>query len=76
MDIPWQELQPETLRAVVEEFVSRSGTDYGFKETSFDVKVGQVYTLLRTGKAKIVFDAESESCDIREVLSQRVQSKE
>lgn len=67
MDIPWQELQPETLRALIEEFVTRDGTDYGEKEAAFETKVRQVHQLLVEGKIKIVFDPETESCDLREV---------
>jgi hypothetical protein len=66
MDIPWQNLQPETLRALIEEFVTRSGTDYGDREISLESRVLQVQELLRQGKAKIVFDPETESCDIHE----------
>jgi uncharacterized protein YheU (UPF0270 family) len=66
MDIPWEALQTDTLRALVEEFVSREGTDYGTRELDFETKVQSVYRLLREKKAKIVFDAETESCDIRE----------
>jgi uncharacterized protein YheU (UPF0270 family) len=68
MEIPWQNLQPETLRALIEEFVTRSGTDYGEKEISLETRVLQVQELLRTGKVKIVFDPETESCDIQERL--------
>ena len=68
MNIPWRELRPATLRAVIEEFVSRDGTDYGHEETSLEAKVEEVYRLLGNGKVGVVFDAESESCDIRERL--------
>lgn len=71
MDIPWKELKPETLQALIEEFVSREGTDYGWREISFDSKVEQVYRILEDGKAKVVFDPETESCDIREVTGFR-----
>ncbi len=67
MDIPWTALKPEILRAMVEEFITREGTDYGAREAAFDTKVEQVLRLLREGKAKIVFDSETESVDIREV---------
>ena len=67
MDIPWTALKPEILRAMVEEFITREGTDYGAREVAFDTKVEQVVRLLREGKAKIVFDSETESVDIREV---------
>ena len=67
MDIPWQKLQPETLTALIEEFVTREGTDYGWREVSHEAKVAQVRDLLAHGKIKLVFDAETESCDLREV---------
>jgi uncharacterized protein len=68
MDIPYDRLSPETLRAVIEEFVSREGTDYGEREAPFERKVEQVMGLLRTGRIKVVFDPETESCDLREVI--------
>jgi uncharacterized protein YheU (UPF0270 family) len=71
MDIPWQELQPETLHALIEEFATRDGTDYGEREISLEAKVKQVQKLLEAGKIKIVFDPETESCDLREVTPDR-----
>jgi uncharacterized protein YheU (UPF0270 family) len=68
MDIPWQALQPETLRALIEEFVTRDGTDYGAREASLETKVLQIQKLLESGKIKIVFDADSESCNLVEAL--------
>ncbi|MBC7387319.1 MAG: YheU family protein [Cryobacterium sp.] len=66
MFISHRELSPETLQALIEEFVSREGTDYGAKELEFGTKVSQVRRLLESGKITIVFDAETESCDLRE----------
>ena len=74
MIIPWKELRSETLVAVVEEFVSRDGTDYGLEEVSFESKVKEVYRLLQTRKVAVVFDPETESCDIREILNGARQS--
>jgi uncharacterized protein YheU (UPF0270 family) len=65
MDIPWQELNPETLRSLIEEFITREGTDYGVQEVSLETKVKQVHRQLELGKIKLVFDAETESCDLR-----------
>jgi uncharacterized protein YheU (UPF0270 family) len=70
MDIPWEELQPETLRSMTEEYVTRDGTDYGIAEADFQTKIRQVQKLLNSKRLKIVFDAETESCDFREVLPQ------
>ena len=58
------DLAPDTLRAVIESFVLREGTDYGQQETSLDDKVAQVLTQLRRGMAHIVFDPASESVSI------------
>ncbi len=67
MDIPYQSLSPEALTALIEEFVSREGTDYGVREVAFETKCTQVRGLLEQGRIRIVFDAETESCDLREV---------
>lgn len=64
MEIPWQGLKPEILRAVVEEFVTREGTDYGSSEFSLEQKVEHVLRQLRRGQAILSFDQESESCHI------------
>ena len=58
------DLAPETLRAVIESFVLREGTDYGLQETSLDAKVAQVLAQLRSGRAHIVFDPATESVTI------------
>ncbi|MBP7779900.1 MAG: YheU family protein [Acidobacteria bacterium] len=59
-----EDLAPETLRAVVESFVLREGTDYGVTETSLDDKVAQVLAQLRRGDAHIVFDPPTGSVSI------------
>jgi uncharacterized protein YheU (UPF0270 family) len=62
--VPYTELAPELLHAVVESFVLREGTDYGEKEVSLEAKVARVLAQLRKGEAKILFDPESESVTI------------
>ena len=42
MEIPYKKLAPDVLRAVIEEFVTREGTDYGEGNFSLDEKVAQV----------------------------------
>ena len=64
MKIPYDQLSPEALQGVVEEFVTRDGTDYGEVEVSLGTKIAQVLAQLRSGKAVIVFDQETESCTI------------
>lgn len=62
--VPWEELSPEALRGLVEEYITREGTDYGHREVSLDRKVEQVMTQLRTGEAVVSYDPETESVTI------------
>ncbi len=61
MEIPYDRLDTETLRAVVEDFVTREGTDYGDRVYLLTEKVGQVIAQLKRGEAVIVWDPASES---------------
>ena len=58
------DLEPDTLRAVIESFVLREGTDYGVRETSLEDKVAQVLIQLRRGEAHITFDPATESVNV------------
>jgi uncharacterized protein len=58
------DLAPDTLRAVVESFVLREGTDYGIHEVSLEAKVEQVLVQLRRGEAHITFDPTTESVNV------------
>ncbi|MBL4682395.1 MAG: YheU family protein [Pseudomonadales bacterium] len=62
--IPWQSLSAESLRGVIEEVISREGTDYGLFEASLDQKVLQIRTQLERHEVTIVFDSELDSCSI------------
>ncbi len=62
--IQYDQLSPEALHGVIEEFVTRDGTDYGEVEVSLETKIAQVLSQLKSGKAVIVFDQESETCTI------------
>ncbi|WP_415905129.1 YheU family protein [Neptuniibacter sp. QD48_55] len=64
MIIPYQELEPDTLTALIEEFVSRDGTDYGEYEFSLSDKVGQVKSLLQSGQVVILFSESTGLCNI------------
>lgn len=65
MIIPWQELDQDTLRNIVESVVLREGTDYGFEELSLEQKVQQLLTLIRNGTAVIVWSELHETIDIK-----------
>ncbi len=64
LKIPFNQLSPEALQGVIEEFVTRDGTDYGEIEVSLETKTSQVLSQLKFGKAVIVFDQKTETCTI------------
>jgi uncharacterized protein YheU (UPF0270 family) len=64
LKIPYDQLSPDALKGVIEEFVTRDGTDYGEHEVPLETKINQVLTQLKNGRAVIVFDPESETCNI------------
>lgn len=62
--LPPDALSPEALSDLVEEFVTRDGTDYGAVERGVEGKVAQVMAQLRSGEARLVFDPETETANI------------
>lgn len=64
MQIPVDQLDEATLTRVVEEFISREGTDYGMHSPDLLVKVQAVLHKLKTGAAVLCFDEVSETCQI------------
>lgn len=64
VEVPWQELEKDTLYNLIAEFVTRDGTDYGEEEVSTERKVAQVITGLRNKHYLIVFDTELEQCNV------------
>ena len=61
MKIPMDRLAPETLLALMEEFITREGTDYGETELELPEKVKRLHQQIASGKVVIVFDEVSES---------------
>jgi uncharacterized protein len=56
-------LSQEALQGVIQEFVTRDGTD-GEAEIPLVTKVQRVLNQLHSGKAVIVFDQKTEMCNI------------
>ncbi len=71
MIIPHQELSTDALQAMLEEFVTRSGTDYGSSEATLAEKTRQVLRQLENGEAVIVYDAAMETCNITSATQAR-----
>lgn len=63
MIIPHEQLSDDALRGLMEEFITREGTDYGW-ETSLERKVEQVKAQIQRGDVVIVFDPATESVSL------------
>jgi uncharacterized protein YheU (UPF0270 family) len=57
-------LSDDALRGMIEEFVTRDGTDYGEQEVSLKERVEEVRGQILTGKALIMFDSKTETTTI------------
>jgi uncharacterized protein YheU (UPF0270 family) len=64
IEVPYATLSGETVDRLIEEFVTRDGTDYGDVERSLADKIADVRRQLVRGEAKIVYDPESETANI------------
>ena len=64
IEVPAQRLQDEVLQALLEEYASRDGTDYGEEEVTLTAKVQALQTQLRSSDLCILYDADSEQWDL------------
>ena len=64
VEVPYLDINPETLRNMIEEFVSRDGADWGEAGGSMEDKIKQVLRQFESGKIKVVFDLTSLSANI------------
>ena len=62
--VPWKEIPADALDNLIEEFVTRDGTDYGDTEIATSAKVEQVRNQLKKEEASVVFDDVTESVSI------------
>ena len=60
MRIPHAQLSLAALRAVVEEFVTRDGTDHSVVERRIEIVLRQ----LQTGRVELHFNGETQTCNI------------
>jgi uncharacterized protein len=62
--VPHDRLEPETLDALIEEFVTRDGAVHGHTDVLLSNQVAAVRDQLKSGKLVITFDDETETCTI------------
>lgn len=64
MIIPPERLAEQTLKNLLEEFITREGTDYGMEEVPLEAKLQQLKQQLVKGSVLIWFDVASESTQL------------
>ncbi len=64
LEVPPEKLAPETLQALLEEFASRDGTDYGELELTLEQKAGNLRRQLDRGELRILFETGTQSWDL------------
>lgn len=66
LQIPYEQLSEAALTGVLEEYITREGTDYGMVERGVEAQLDKARALLKSGKVVIVFDEVNERCQIIE----------
>jgi uncharacterized protein YheU (UPF0270 family) len=64
VDVPYDQIDPETLRNMIQEFVTRDGADWGEPGGALEDKVAQVIKQLKDKQVKVVFDMNSKTANI------------
>jgi uncharacterized protein YheU (UPF0270 family) len=64
VDVPYEQINPETLFNMIKEFVTREWSDLSDSGFTQEEKVEQVLQQLRDKKAKVVFDFTSGTVNI------------
>lgn len=62
--VPPHRLQADVLNALLEEFVSRDGTDYGLRELTLAEKVQSLQGQLLEELVVLLYDSDSEEWDL------------
>ena len=64
VEVPLQRLQSDVLQALLEEFASRDGTDYGERESPLEQKVEALRARLQRRDLLLLYETEGEHWDI------------
>ncbi|MBX7191175.1 MAG: YheU family protein [Sandaracinaceae bacterium] len=64
IEIPFDRLSAAAQRGVIEEFVTREGTDYGHVEVSLEDKAASVRRQIERGEVVLLFDPKSERVNL------------
>lgn len=74
MIVPYEKLSPEALNGIIEEFVTRPGTDTGYTKNTLEDNVEMVKRQLIRGTVVVVYDEETQTANLvpKDELKDRV----
>jgi uncharacterized protein YheU (UPF0270 family) len=64
IQVPQNRLADDVLQQLLEEYVTRDGTDYGLHERTTEQKVLSVQSRMKAGEIVLLYELESESWDL------------
>lgn len=64
IDVPYEQVDPQTLRRMIAEFITADWSDFGAEHSDLERKIDQVLSQLKEKRAKVVFNLETKSADI------------
>lgn len=75
IEIPPASISEEALCGVIDNFIVREGTDYGWVEASYESKVEKVMRQIRENQIKITFDPNTETVSLMTLLQWKLSTK-
>lgn len=70
MIVPIESISAQALEGLIEEFVTRDGTDYGYDETPLTSRVEQIKKKLKNKEIVVLFNEATDEVNL--VLSERL----
>jgi hypothetical protein len=64
IEVPYKQIDPNTLRRMIQEFVTRDGSDWAEVGCTLEDKVEQVLQQLKSKRVKVVFDLKSQTANL------------
>ena len=64
IDVPYEQIDPQTLRRMIEEFITAEWSDFGAEHSELEGKIDQVLKQLKEKRAKVVFNLESKAANL------------
>lgn len=64
VEVPYKQIEPDTLRRMIQEFVTRDGSDWAETGCTLEDKVEQVLQQLKLKQIKVVFDLKTQTANL------------